>query len=80
MTSGLMNMSDEERQIAIGARIRALRQAKGFTQEDIAFPAGIDRAGLTKLENGMKVPSVLQLIRIAVVLEVEVGDLFPPMK
>jgi transcriptional regulator with XRE-family HTH domain len=43
-----------------------LRQRKGLSQEELAHQAGIDRAHVSKLENGVKMPSweiVTRLVR-----------------
>lgn len=54
---------------SIGARVRAARDARGMTQEQLA--AAIDQATRTVsyLETGTKVPTLQTLMRIAGVLE-----------
>lgn len=65
--------------VAIGKRIRALRTAHGYTQEGLAIRSGLDRAYFGGVERGERNVSAINLIRIAVVLGVEIGDLFPPI-
>ena len=64
---------------ALGCQIRKLREAKGFTQEDFAAEAGLDRAYFGGVERGERNVAALNLIKIAAALGVEVGDLFPPI-
>ncbi len=54
---------------SIGARVRAARDARGMTQEQLA--SAIDQATRTVsyLETGTKAPTLLTLMRIAGVLE-----------
>lgn len=63
--------------VAIGKHIRLIRLAGGFTQEGLASAAGIDRAYYGGVERGERNISSLNLIRLATVLNVEVGELFP---
>lgn len=66
--------------VALGARIRQIRSAHGFSQEDFAAHAGLDRAYYGGVERGERNVSVLNLIKIAQALQVEVGELFPPLR
>ena len=65
--------------IALGRRIRELRKGKGFSQEEFAAKAGLGRAYYGGIERGERNVAALNLIQIAWTLEVEVGDLFPPL-
>lgn len=62
---------------ALGQTIRAVRREKGFSQENFAYSAGLDRAYYGAIERGERNVSALNLMRIAAALGVEVGDLFP---
>ena len=73
-------MEKDQLFIAVGTHIRALRQAKGFSQEEFAAVAGLDRAYYGGIERGERNVSVRNLVRIAVTLGVEVGELFPRSK
>lgn len=64
--------------VAMGRRIRAVRQAKGFSQEDFAARAGLGRSYYGGIERGERNVAALNLMRIAAALAVEVGELFPP--
>ncbi|RFA24711.1 transcriptional regulator [Alkalilimnicola ehrlichii] len=59
--------------------MRALRKARGFSQEAFAAAAGLDRAYYGGVERGERNVAALNLIRIASCLSVEVGELFPPL-
>ena len=73
-------MSKDPYLVALGARIQAIRRAKGFSQEAFAAEAGLDRSYYGGIERGERNVAALNLIQIAKVLGVEVGELFPAMK
>jgi DNA-binding XRE family transcriptional regulator len=62
---------------AMALRIRALREASGIAQEVFAYEAGIDRSYYGGIERGQYSPTAINLAKIAVALDVEVGELFP---
>jgi transcriptional regulator with XRE-family HTH domain len=66
--------------IKLGLRIRELRKAKGFSQEDFAYEVGLDRTYMGSVERGERNIAAINLIKIAKTLGVEVGALFPPAK
>ena len=66
--------------VKVGAHMRALRNAKGFSQEAFAAAAGLDRAYYGGVERGERNLSLRHVVRIAATLGVEVGDLFPPIQ
>lgn len=66
--------------IALGKRIRELRKGRGFSQEGFAAEAGLDRAYYGGIERGERNVAALNLIQIALCLDVEVGELFPPLQ
>jgi transcriptional regulator with XRE-family HTH domain len=59
----------------VGNRIKALRQAKGVTQDQLAELAGLNRAHLYRLENGKQSMTLRTLKIIADTLGVRVRDL-----
>ena len=63
--------------VAVGRQIRDQRKARGFAQEAFAAHAEIDRSYYGAIERGERNLSTLNLIRIALALNVEVGELFP---
>jgi transcriptional regulator with XRE-family HTH domain len=62
-----------------GQQIRRLREAKNLSQEEFAGVANIDRAYYGGIERGERNVAVLNLMKIADALDVEVGKLFPPL-
>lgn len=66
--------------VKIGKRIRALRKAQGFSQEDFAAVAELGRSYMGRVERGEQNISMQSLIQIALTLKVEIGTLFPPLK
>jgi ribosome-binding protein aMBF1 (putative translation factor) len=49
----------------LGQRIRELRVAKNWTQEDLAGESGLDRSYVSGLEVGRRNPTYLNLLKIA---------------
>lgn len=64
---------------AVGKQIRMHREGTGSSQERFALRAGLDRTYYAAIELGYRNVSAKNLIKIAQCLNVEVGDLFPPM-
>ena len=71
-----MEMIAAEGGQVLGARVRALREVAGLTQEALAQAAGIGRITLVRLENGKHAPKLSTLKAVAHVLERPVEDLF----
>lgn len=59
----------------LGTNIRRYREAKGLTQEQVAFEARIDLTYMGGIERGRRNPSLLVMARIAAALEVELVQL-----
>jgi transcriptional regulator with XRE-family HTH domain len=66
--------------IKLGQKIRELRIAKGYSQEDFAAEVGLDRTYMGGVERGERNIASLNLIKIAKILKVEIGALFPNVK
>jgi len=62
-------------QVQFGKRVRALREAKGYSQEAFAALANIDRGAFGKLERGEINAGLISLARIAVALEISLPEL-----
>ena len=60
---------------ALGRNLRAARQKRGLTQEKLAELAELDPTYISGIERGIRNPSLLSLLRIAVSLRVPVADL-----
>lgn len=59
----------------LGNRIKALRSAQNFTQEQIADQIGISRQKYARIESGTNNITLEVLSQIAHVLDVQVGDI-----
>lgn len=54
------------------------RQQLGFSQQELAAKTGINRAMISKIERGDYIPSILQLEKLASILDFDVTSLFIP--
>src|SRR4051794_31201156 len=73
---------DKDRQhrawlVVLGQRIGKLRADRNFSQVGFAIRAGFARAYYSSIERGERNVSAVNLIRLALALGVEVGELFP---
>lgn len=59
----------------LGNRIKALRSAKNFTQEQVANKIGVSRQKYARIENGTNSVTFDILCKIANVFEVTVSDI-----
>lgn len=59
--------------------LREARKLRGYSQDGFAGAAGLGRTYYGRLERGEHNPSIQNLIRIAITLKIEVGDLIPPI-
>ena len=57
-------------------KIRALREAKGLSQAELAEALGLDQTTVSAWERGVSEPTVFNLRRLADLLGVEPGELF----
>jgi transcriptional regulator with XRE-family HTH domain len=60
----------------VGKRIRELRKAKGWSQEQLADEAEMHRTYMWGIEQGLRNPSLRHLARIADALDVPLSRLF----
>lgn len=65
--------------IKIGEQIRSVRASRGFSQEGLAAAATLGRTYMGRVERGEQNISVQNLIKIAFTLNVDVGELIPPL-
>jgi len=59
----------------VGLNIRKLREKKGWTQEELAFEAGLHRAYIGQIERGEKNIGLVNLEKIAKALGIRVSEL-----
>lgn len=60
-----------------GQNLRTVRQSKGFSQEHLAYAAGIDRSYVGKMERGEVNLSIEKLYLLAKTLGCSPKDLIP---
>ncbi|PKN49525.1 MAG: DNA-binding protein [Deltaproteobacteria bacterium HGW-Deltaproteobacteria-20] len=66
--------------LTLGTNLRRLRIAAGRSQAEVAKGAGITRAAYRNIESGAASPRVNTIASIARALEVDMGDLFSPVR
>jgi len=59
----------------LGDNIRRIRQEKGMSQGDISRALDMDRGYISRVENGSKNPTILNLEKMAKALGVPVAEL-----
>ena len=59
----------------VGRNLRRLRNGKGWSQEELAFRAKVDRSYISQLETGVYSASVTMLGKLAKALGVEPAEL-----
>lgn len=65
---------DEEYAYTLG-RIKELREAKGWTVQELAFRAEMERSNLKRIESGRTNMTYRTLFRLAEALQVKISDL-----
>lgn len=66
----------DQRLVAFGARVRALRKDKGLSQEGLSNLAGIDRSYMGQIERGEINLTLTKIYQIADALQVPVIYVF----
>jgi len=59
----------------LAKNLHKFRIEKGWSQEDLAFEAGIHRTYISDLERGARNPTISVVDKLADALDVKVGDL-----
>ena len=54
-----------------GAAVRAQREARGLSQEDLGFEADLDRTYVSGVERGVRNPTVVTIFALAKALRVQ---------
>ncbi|MFH0785222.1 MAG: cupin domain-containing protein [Pseudomonadota bacterium] len=65
-----------EKNVKVGQRIKDLRIAKGLSIEDVAKKSGIPEATISSIENHLVSPPLGNIVSLAKVFEVSVGEFF----
>ena len=75
MAQGTMGSMTFDYRVVIGARIRDSREAKGWTQRQLAHRIDVAEAQISRWENGRALPQPQSLEAVARALEVPVESL-----
>ncbi len=69
-------MTDKQKlQIALGKRIKTLRESKNASQQDIAGLCNIEKSNFSRIEAGRTNPTIYTLSKIANNLNVSLAEL-----
>lgn len=63
-----------------GARVRQLREQRGWSLVDFAELARVSKGTISKIETGVQNVSVAQILELASLLNVPVAELFRPLE
>lgn len=74
MQRGLL--ADMDIRKRFGKRVKALREAKGWSQEELADRAGLHRTYISAVERAVRNPTLTVIERIAKALKTQIGELF----
>ena len=64
--------------IPLGSRLRALRRKRGVSQAELRRRSGLSTSYLSKVENGVHLPGLRNLERIARALKVSLAETLGP--
>lgn len=64
------------RRAALGSRLQELRNSRGFSQDQVADLAGVDRSFYAEVERGRTSPRVDWLHLVATALNIHISELF----
>ncbi|WP_312900573.1 helix-turn-helix domain-containing protein [Chryseobacterium taichungense] len=62
-------------QIALGKRIRQLREEKKMSQAELALLCHFDKPNMNRIETGKTCPSSFTLYKISISLEVKLSEI-----
>lgn len=70
-------MTNAKQKIEMVSKVlRHLRNSRKVSQQDISLTTGIDRAFISEIENGKKIPSLETLIKITEYFKISLSDFF----
>ena len=67
--------SSSEILVNFGNNVRELRKKKGYSQEELAFRADLHRTYIGMIERAEKNITLINIEKIAIALEVKIGEL-----
>jgi len=65
--------------VRFGQRLRELRRARGLSQEELPFRAGLHRTYVSSAERGQRNVALVNLEKLSNALEIDIADLFRDM-
>jgi transcriptional regulator with XRE-family HTH domain len=66
--------------VAFGLNLRTIRKSKGFSQESLAYQAGIDRSYIGKIERGEVNVTIEKIYMLASCLDCSPKELVPDLE
>ncbi len=67
-----------DEKVRVGAKLRALRQSRGLSIEQVAQAVGVNKSFISKLEHDAVAPSIATLLRYCDAVGIRPGTLFDP--
>jgi len=64
--------------VRFGRRLREVRQAKGLSQEELAFRSGLHRTYVSSAERGKRNVGLVNVERLAEALNIDICEFFSP--
>lgn len=61
--------------VIFGEALKARRMALGISQEELAFRAGVDRTFVSRIERGIRQPTITTIFLLSQALEISATDL-----
>lgn len=74
--AGRPTSRDHASDLAVGARLRSVREAAGLTQRQLATKAGVTNATISLIEQEAHAPSLASLHRILSAVPISIADFF----
>ena len=71
-------MADDTERSALGARLKALREYRGFSQDEVAKVIGVPRSAISLIESGDRRLEFLEAQKLAKLFECTSEDLTGP--
>lgn len=60
---------------AFGKVLQRLRKSRGLSQEELSFNSGLDRTFISRLESGLRQPTISTIIKLAEALNVSAASI-----
>jgi Predicted transcriptional regulators len=75
LTSVIVLMEKVDFQIALGKRIRQLREEKKMSQAELALLCNFEKSNMNRIETGKTCPSSFTLYKISISLGVKLSEI-----